>query len=116
MKPTPDFPVGLVWAGIVPVRQSYEWEPSGLVPGLADEAILGVEAPLWSETVRAASDIDQLIFPRAAAQAEIAWSQPAGTPERSWESFAERVGRLAPLWKAAGWGWHAAPEIPWSTS
>lgn len=116
MKPVADFPVGLVWAGLIPVSQSYDWEPSDILENVPDEAILGVEAPLWSETVRTPDDIDRLIFPRAAAQAEIAWSRPAGTPERNWESFSGRVGRVARLWAGAGWGWYDSPEVPWKAA
>lgn len=115
MKPQEDFDIGLSWAGIVPLRRSYEWEPSGLIPGLAEEALLGVEAALWTETVRTPDDIDRLFFPRAAAQAEIAWSPPAGTPERSWASFSQRVGQLSRLWAARGWGVHRASDTPGAT-
>lgn len=114
MKPTPDFPVGLTWAAAsVDVRRAYEWEPTTVL-GLAEESILGVEAPLWSETTRTFDEVEQLVFPRAAAVAEIAWSPSAGD-ERSWESFRERLGGMAPLWKAAGVDYHPADEIPWST-
>lgn len=116
MKPEADYPLGLVWAGLVPVSQSYDWEPAGVLPGVAEEAILGVEAALWSETVRSLADIDRLIFPRIAAQSEIAWSAPAGSPERDWVSFAQRIARLSRLWAERGWDWYASDEIPWSRS
>lgn len=112
MKYSPDFPLGLTWAAIIDVRTAYEWEPTAVLD-VPDSAILGVEAPLWSETTRTYRDVEQLVFPRAAAQAEIAWS-PAVGPERVWESFRTRLGTLAPLWKAEGVEFHAADEIPWS--
>lgn len=114
MKPEADFPVGLVWAGLIPVSQSYDWEPSEILENVPDDAILGVEAPLWTETARTAADIDRLIFPRAAAQAEIAWSRQAGSPERDWDSFSSRLGALSRLWAASGWGWYASPEVAWA--
>lgn len=112
MKYSPDFPLGLTWAAIIDVRAAYEWEPTAVLD-VPDSAILGVEAPLWSETTRTYRDVEQLVFPRAAAQAEVAWSPQEG-PERVWESFRVRLGTLAPLWKAEGVEFHAAAEIPWS--
>lgn len=112
MKYTEDFPLGLTWAAIIDVRSAYEWEPTAVLD-VPDAAILGVEAPLWSETTRTLGDVEQLVFPRVAAQAEVAWS-PQHAPERVWESFRERVGALAPLWKAEGVDFHPADEIPWS--
>ena len=112
MKYSEDYPLGLTWAGVVDVRASYEWEPTAVLD-VPDSAILGVEAPLWSETTRTYSEVEQLVFPRAAAQAEIAWSA-AEAPERTWESFRTRVGALAPLWKAESIDFHPADDVPWS--
>ncbi|WP_300269156.1 family 20 glycosylhydrolase [Microbacterium sp.] len=108
-----DFPVGLDWAALIDLETAYTWEPSTIVPGLGDDAIAGVEAPLWTETVASLVELDQLFFPRAAALAEVAWSA-AGS--RDWESFRERVGALAPVWDAAGWGGYRPAEITWSRS
>ncbi|WZO50939.1 beta-N-acetylhexosaminidase [Microbacterium sp. LWH11-1.2] len=112
MKYSEDFPLGLTWAAIIDVRSAYEWEPTAVLE-IPDAAILGIEAPLWSETTRTLSDVEKLVFPRAAAQAEIAWS-PKEAPDRVWSSFRERLGSLAPLWKAEGVDFHPADEIPWS--
>ncbi|PZU49165.1 MAG: beta-N-acetylhexosaminidase [Microbacterium sp.] len=117
MKFDADSPLGLTWArGVTSARRAYEWDPAAVIPGVGDDGILGVEAPLWSETVRTAADIDALAFPRIAAAAEAAWSVPLGaSDERTWESFAARVGALAPLWTRLGIGFTPLPEIPWAT-
>ncbi|MBO0980055.1 family 20 glycosylhydrolase [Microbacterium sp. SD291] len=112
MKYAEDSPLGLTWAAFIDVRAAYDWEPTGILE-VPDAAILGIEAPLWSETARTFDDVEQLVFPRAAALAEVAWS-PQQSPARTWESFRERLGALAPLWKAEGISFHPAPEIPWS--
>ncbi|MFG6403926.1 beta-N-acetylhexosaminidase [Microbacterium sp. P04] len=104
MKPDADAALGLTWAnGPTSVERSYEWEPTAVLPGVPESALLGVEAPLWTETVRTLADIDALIFPRVASAAEIAWS-PRPTPgsERTWASFRARVGELGALWRAQG--------------
>ncbi len=108
--------VGVAWAhGPTSVEFAYSWEPSAVVPGVREDAILGVEAPLWSETIRTAADIDELAFPRIAAAAEAAWSPPLGSSDaRTWESFRRRVGALAPLWQGLGIAFHRSPEIEWS--
>ncbi|MCK6066641.1 MULTISPECIES: beta-N-acetylhexosaminidase [Microbacterium] len=117
MKPDADFPLGLMWAdGPTSVQRAYEWEPAGLLPGVEPGDILGVEAPLWTETVRTPADIDALVFPRLAAVAEIGWSPaPSASAARTWESFRARVGGLGPLWSALGIAFTASPEIPWQS-
>jgi len=112
MKYSDDFPLGLTWAGVVDVGRAYDWEPTAVLD-VPEAAIIGVEAPLWSETTRTIGDVEQLVFPRAAAQAEIAWS-PRDAPERTWESFRARLATLAPLWETARIDFHRAEEIPWT--
>ena len=116
MKFDADSPLGLTWArGVTSARRSYEWDPASVIAGVGDEQILGVEAPLWSETVRTLDDIDALAFPRIASAAEAAWSPAVGTSElRTWESFAARVAAMAPLWKSQGIGFTRLRGIPWS--
>jgi len=56
----------LLWAGADPyapgisshdeVRDSYDWEPGTVLDGVPEAAILGVEAPLWSEGATLALD------------------------------------------------------------
>lgn len=49
MKFDADSPLGLTWArGVTTARRAYEWDPAEVVDGVADEQILGVEAPLWT--------------------------------------------------------------------
>lgn len=115
MKPTADAVLGLTWAnGPTSLERAYAWEPASIIEGLGEAAILGVEAPLWSETVASLDDIDALAFPRIAAAAEIAWS-PAAGDERTWESFRARVGGLGPLWTTLGIRFPASSEVPWRT-
>ena len=117
MKPHPDSPLGLTWArGVTSVERAYSWEPSDVVTGLADDDILGVEAPMWAETVRTPDDIDALAYPRIAAAAEAAWSPATGTrDDRTWSSFRQRVGGLGALWTTHGIRFAASEEIPWRT-
>lgn len=116
MKPTADAPLGLTWAnGPTSLERAYSWEPVDVVSGLTDDDILGVEAPLWTETVRDLDGIDALAFPRIAAAAEAAWSVATGAADdRTWESFRERVGGLGPLWTTLGIRFPASSEVAWT--
>jgi N-acetyl-beta-hexosaminidase len=109
--------LGLTWAnGPTSVERAYSWDPSDVIDGIDDSDILGVEAPLWTETVRTPADIDTLAFPRIAAAAEAGWSPATGSSDlRTWESFRTRVGALGPLWTSMGIAFHPSDEIPWVT-
>lgn len=104
--------LGLTWAGVTDVRRAYDWDPAELLEGVRAGAILGVEAPLWAETVGNIRDIEHMAFPRLAAVAEVAWSPPAS---RSWSEFRTRLGAQAPRWSALGINFYRAPEVPWLT-
>ncbi len=113
MKETPDSPLGLTWAnGTTSLERAYAWEPTAIVAGIGEGDILGVEAPLWTETVRDLDDIDQLAFPRITAAAEVAWS-PQHHPDRTWTSFAARVAGQAAHWDAAGIRYHRSAQVAW---
>ena len=99
-------PIGQSWAGgPTSVRAAYDWEPTAILPGVPEARILGVEAPLWTETVATPADIDYLTFPRLVAIAEIAWSAaPAVSPGRAWDGFATRLDAWYPRFRALGIG------------
>lgn len=82
--------LGLTWACAegLPTRQAYEWDPYEVFPLPLQEHITGIEACLWSETVRGPQDAAFLIFPRLMAIAEVAWT-PQGL--RQWEDFCKRA-------------------------
>lgn len=105
-------PIGLAWPGLTPLRDTYDWDPATLVPGLAPGAIAGIEAPLWAETVGTVHDIEFMAFPRLAAVAELAWS-PAGA--RRWDDFRRRLARVGLRWTALGVNFHRTPEVDWET-
>ena len=95
MKYDDSTPLGLNWAGNISVERAYNWDPATVQPGIPEDAILGVEAPLWAETVRTMDDLEFLVFPRLLGHAEIAWSPAAG---RSWDEYRPRLaGHVARL-------------------
>lgn len=113
MKYAPDTPIGHDWAGLVDVRRAYDWDPGTHLVGVPAEAVLGVEAPLWTETVTTRAEIEFMIFPRLPAVAELGWS-PRSTHD--WAGFRERIAGHGPRWTAAGITFHPSPDIPWPAS
>ncbi|WBB68714.1 beta-N-acetylhexosaminidase [Micromonospora sp. WMMD812] len=111
MKYDPNTRLGLSWAAYIEVRDAYDWDPATRVTGVGESAILGVEAPLWSETLRTLDDIEYMAFPRLPAIAELGWST-AGSHD--WEAFRARLGEQAPRWRAQGVDFYPSPQVSWS--
>lgn len=72
-----------------PLRKTYAYEP---VPsGITDEQaalITGVQANLWSEYINSEDRCEYMVFPRASALAEVAWTTPA---RKNWDDFLRRL-------------------------
>jgi len=104
-------PLGQDWAGHVELRDSYDWDPAALVDGVAEDAILGVEAALWTETLATLHDVETMLLPRLCAVAEVAWSPQE---RREWGDFRARVAREGARWDAAGVAYHRSPQVDWA--
>ncbi len=110
MKYDASTPIGLHWAGYTSVRRAYAWDPARQVPGVGAGDVLGVEAPLWGETIGSLRDAEYLAFPRLLGIAEIGWSPARG---RSWAEYRLRLAAQAPLLDALGVNYYRSPEVPW---
>jgi hexosaminidase len=102
--------LGLHWAAYIEVDSAYSWSPATLVNGISRENILGVEAPLWSETISTMDDIEYLAFPRLLGYAEIGWSPEAN---RSWDEYKIRLGKHAPRMKMMGIDFYKSKKVDW---
>ena len=102
--------IGLHWAAYVELDSAYLWEPTEYAPGISKEHILGIEAPLWTETVVNREDINYLAFPRLAAAAEIAWTSK---DRRNWEGFSKRLPAQGKRWDVQGVGFYRSPKVTW---
>ncbi len=107
MKYDASTPLGLDWAGFVGVKDSYDWEPGSYMEGLEESDILGLEAPLWTETVEAMKDIEYMTFPRLLGVAELAWS-PEG---QNWEDYRQRLAAHGPRMEAMGINFFKSPDV-----
>lgn len=103
-------PVGLEWAGHIELRDAYAWEPLDVLPEVPATAVLGIEAAVWTETIRTRDDLFFLLLPRLAAFAEVAWSAPQ---VRGWDGFTARVRSLGSRWDAEGHPWYRSPQVEW---
>ncbi|HEX6967551.1 MAG TPA: beta-N-acetylhexosaminidase [Micromonosporaceae bacterium] len=113
MKYTPQTRLGKDWAGCVDVREAYDWDPAAYLIDVPAAAVLGVEAPLWTETVTTLAEAEYLTFPRLPAIAELGWSPAAA---HDWDDFRHRLATHAPRWVNAGIAFHPSPQIPWPMS
>ena len=112
----PFAPEGNSWAGTIDTRRVYDWDPGALLAeagvGRAEGdggAVLGVEAPLWTELVETPDDLFRRLLPRLPALAELAWSAQA---DRSWDDFVARIGTHGQRWSAAGLAATDDPAVP----
>ncbi len=110
MKYTEDTPLGLIWAGYTNTEKAYDWDPLTEVKGLAESAILGVEAPLWSETLVTMADVEYMAFPRLVGIAEIGWSPAEG---RGWDEYRQRLGKQGKRLTAQSVNFYRDPCVPW---
>ncbi|MNC06009.1 Beta-hexosaminidase [compost metagenome] len=78
---------GLYWAGTLNLEQVYLCDPAP-ADFHANDNILGVLSPLWSELITSRDRLDYMLFPRMLATAEVAWSDPA---RKAWDHFAARL-------------------------
>lgn len=103
--------LGLNWAAYIEADDAYSWTPQSLASELDQKNILGVEAPLWSETIETMDDIEYLLFPRLASIAEVAWSPPTS---RTWDIHKVRLGNQAKRWKAMEINYYRSALVPWA--
>jgi hexosaminidase len=102
--------LGLSWAGFIEVDHGYSWNPVEAHPLLTKENILGIEAPLWSETVTNIDEIEYLVFPRLPGYAEIGWTKPES---RNWDEYKLRLAKHGKRFEAKDINYYRSPKVPW---
>ncbi|WP_299681488.1 family 20 glycosylhydrolase [uncultured Dokdonia sp.] len=88
MKYRKDTKIGLTWAGVTPIDSAYIWNPRMILKEVPSSQIIGIESPLWTETVRDMDAIEYLVFPRLIGHAELGWSSEDNI---GWESYLIRL-------------------------
>lgn len=110
MKYDESTPLGLDWAGFTDVQDAYTWDPASQVEGVSEGDVLGVEAPLWAETLQTSADVEVMAFPRLLGYAEIGWSASTG---RDWEEYRIRLAAHGPRLTAMGVNFYHSPLVSW---
>ena len=94
---------GICWASTIEVSEIHSWNPLLDIDKNFHKLILGVQGQLWSETLTDISFMDQMINPRLAALAEVAWSSDK---RRGWKDFRSSLKNTTKLLKKFGWDCH----------
>ncbi len=102
-------PLGLHSAGYLEVDKAYDWTLEIIVEGFSKENIVGIEAPLWTETVETIDDIEYLVFLRLLDYAELEWLNHAD----SWEEYKVRLGKQKTRFEHMGINYYPSPLVPW---
>lgn len=86
--------------GNTTLKDVYTYEPKSMtLPDSVSRNMLGVESCLWTEFVSSPKDAEYLIFPRLAAFAESAWTQP---DKKEWTNFVQRMDKILPAYDYMG--------------
>lgn len=91
--------LGLNWAGYVDVESAYSWNPSTFIPGISKNDILGIESPLWTETITNMEELEYMVFPRIIGHAEIGWTSDS---LRDWDDYNVRLKKYSDRLKIMG--------------
>lgn len=109
--------LGLSWACPkgCDVDAFYDWDPAHLVTGVGESNVIGVEAPLFGETVVNRSDDEYMTFPRLLATAELGWSPYVlRTPtSAAYEDFVTRLADQGARFTAGEVNFYPSTEVPW---
>jgi hexosaminidase len=87
-------------APVISLADVYRFEP--MPAEIAPERhrhVLGVQANVWTEHIRTAERVGWMTFPRAAAVAELGWSQPG---RRDFADFTRRLAAMPARYEALG--------------
>ncbi len=98
---------GLSWAGYIPVDTAYIWNPESYLP---KESILGIEAPLWTETASNIEELEYLAFPRAIGYSELGWTTEEN---RDWENYKVRLANQTPYLDRMNIKYYPSSLIDW---
>ncbi len=97
--------------GLVTTETAYALDPVAELDAAAAARVIGTQCQVWTEYMPTHRRVQYMLFPRACAHSEVAWSAPE---DRDWDEFSTRLathlGRLDVL------GVNYRPEagpLPW---
>jgi len=85
---------------VLTMEEIYRFDPlPAALSANQQRHILGVQANIWTEHIRTEDRVFYMTYPRAAAVAEIGWSDPRHI---DWSSFTQRLTSQLPAYDALG--------------
>ena len=87
---------------MIPLKKTYDFEPTSIANGSTDAGFFGVEMPMWTEWVYDRVKLDFNLFPRLCAFAETAWTN---AQHKSWHDFKKRWQAQKPTLDSLGVGY-----------
>jgi hexosaminidase len=94
---------GICWAATIEVKEVFDWKPFRDYETDDLKNVYGIQGQLWSETITNRDYFDQMINPRLATLAEIAWCSEA---KRSWKNFRSSLKNNLEYISKMGWKFH----------
>ncbi|MGL5648819.1 MAG: family 20 glycosylhydrolase [Clostridium sp.] len=105
MKYNETTPIGNDWAGFISVEKAYNFDLTDFAP---KELILGIEAPLWTETIKNKEEMEYMIYPRILGYSEIGWTSKEN---REWKEYKERLKTQGQRMSLRNINYYKSPEI-----
>ena len=93
---------------LTPLNRTYSFNTK--IKGVNPNSIFGLEVPIWTEYIDNNGTLEELLFPRAIAVAETAWSKN----KKSYAEFCDKVNSFTPLLEELGI--ETAPQSEWTKS
>ncbi len=84
----------------ISLERAYNFEP--ILPEIPEEfhhKVIGIGCQMWSEWTPTILDTQRMTFPRIAALAEVAWTQPE---VKNYNSFLQRINYFSDRWTRKG--------------
>lgn len=94
---------GICWAATIEASEVHAWNPLSIIDKKYQDLIIGIQGQLWSETITEEAYMDEMINPRLATLAEVAWSSDK---RREWEQFRSTLLHNMKLLTKLGWKYH----------
>ena len=94
---------GICWAATIEASEIHSWRPLENIDKKFQKLILGIQGQLWSETLTDKSYMDEMINPRLATLAEVAWSSDH---RRNWSEFKSTLKHNMNILTKLGWKHH----------
>lgn len=73
--------------------------------------VLGIEAPIWTEFANTPQEVDDRVWPRLAAAAEVSWSLES---RREISDFRSRLGAMGKRFDLMGIHFYESPTVRWT--